>query len=180
MTSRSRSPIEGDDIGPMEAHGRRPRSIIARQSSGRATSGFADIVDLVGRINFRVEADARVWLLHVRRAGRSLAIPAVESELSGVGLAVCFAREASFPEPLLGPGRVDAASVAHELLHLFGASDKYGVPLRSFAAGSVSSRDIMRMDHDRLDRMRMDVLTAAEVGWPAPRSTRKPAGLLAR
>ena len=83
----------------------------------------------------------------------------------GVGLGVCFSREASFPEPLQGPGRVDPTTVAHELLHLFGATDKYGQPLRSFPPGSVSSRDIMRLNHDQLTRMTIDSLTASEVGW---------------
>ncbi len=73
--------------------------------------------------------------------------------VAGVGLAICYAREASFPEPLAGPGRVDPTTVAHELLHLFGATDKYGVPLDNFPPGSVPRRDIMRLDEDRLDRL---------------------------
>jgi hypothetical protein len=154
---------EGDDVGPMEAHAS-TKSVIAATRAA-ASLGFADVVDLVGRIDPRVVADARVWLFHVRRAGRSLAIPAEESEVTGVGLAVCFSREASFPEPLKGPGRVDPTTVAHELLHLFGASDKYGQALRSFPRGSVSSRDIMRLNHDQLARMTIDPLTASEVGW---------------
>ncbi len=155
--------IEGDDVGPMEAHAS-TKAVIAA-SRGAATLGFADVVDLVGRINPRVEADARVWLFHIRRSGRSLAIPAEESEVTGVGMAVCFSREASFPEPLVGTGRVDPTTVAHELLHLFGASDKYGMPLRSFPPRTVSSRDIMRLNHDQLARMTIDPLTALEVGW---------------
>ncbi len=154
---------EGDDVGPMEADA----SIKAVVGVSRAASrlGFVDVVDLLARINPRVAADARVWLLHLRRAGRSLAVPASESGVSGVGLAVCHAREASFPEPLTGPGRVDPTTVAHELLHLFGASDKYGVALRSFAPGSVTSRDVMRLNHDSLSRMTIDPLTASEIGW---------------
>ena len=169
---------EGDDVGPMEAHAS-TKSIIAA-SRAAASLGFADVADLLGRINGRVEADARVWVFHVRRAGRSLAIPAADCEVSGVGLAVCFSREASFPEPLIGPARVDATTVAHELLHLFGASDKYGVPLRSFAPGSVTSSDIMRLNHDSLPRMTIDPLTASEIGWrgavssrPAKRNARR-------
>ena len=56
------------------------------------------------------------------------------------------------------------------MLHLFGASDKYGVGLRSFAPKSVTSRDIMRLNHDQLARMTIDPLTASEVGWD-PAST---------
>ncbi len=60
---------------------------------------------------------------------------------------------------------MDPTTVAHELLHLFGATDKYGVALRSFRPGSVTSRDIMRLNHDLLSRMTIDPLTASEVGW---------------
>lgn len=159
---------EGDDVGPMEAHASTKAVVAASRAA--ATLGFADVVDLIGRVDRRVDADARVWLFHVRRAGRSLAIPAAECEVTGVGLAVCFSREASFPEPLAGSARVDPTTVVHELLHLFGATDKYGVALRSFRPGSVSSRDIMRLNHDQLARMTIDPLTASEVGWePAER-----------
>ena len=159
---------EGTDLGPMEANASTKAVVGASRAAARL--GFADVVDLLGRINPRVESDARVWLFHLRRAGRSLAIPASDCDVSGVGLAVCYAREASFPEPLVGPGRVDPTTVAHELLHLFGASDKYGVALRSFPPGSVSSRDIMRLDHDSLFRMTIDRLTASEIGWDGPSS----------
>jgi len=167
--------IEGDDIGPMEA--KATTKAVAAASRAAARLGFLDIVDLVGTIEARVEGDAKVWLVHLRRAGRSLAIPADESEGIGVGLAVGYSKEVSFPEPLQGPGRVDPTTVAHELLHLFGATDKYGQPLRSFAVGTVSSGDIMRLNHDRLSRMTIDPLTAREIGWtvaalPA-RSTKK-------
>ena len=154
---------EGDDFGPMEA--RASMKAIVAASRAAAALGFGDVVDLVRRVNSRVEADAAVWLLHVRRSGRSLAIPAEASEIPGVGLAVCFSREASFPGPLTGPGRVDPTTVAHELLHLFGASDKYGVPLRSFPTGSVSPREVMRLNHDRLAGLTIDPLTAGEIGW---------------
>ena len=154
---------EGDDVGPMEAHAS-TKAIVAA-SRAAASLGFLDVVDWLGRINARVEADVHVWLVHVRRAGRSMAIPASECDVVGVGLAVCFSREASFPEPLVGPGRVDPTTVAHELLHLFGASDKYGATLRSFGPGSVTSRDVMRLNHESLSRMTIDPLTASEIGW---------------
>ena len=163
---------EGDDLGPMEANA--STKALAGASRAAARLGFSDVVDLLARINPRIEADARVWLFHLWRSGRSLAIPAAESDVSGVGLAICYARESSFPEPLAGPGRVDPTTVAHELLHLFGASDKYGVPLRSFPSGSVTSRDVMRLDHDSLFRMTIDRLTASEIGWDGPVSVGRP------
>ena len=154
---------EGDEVGPMEADA--STKALASASRVAARLGFRDVADLLEQINRRIEVDARVWLFHVRRAGRSLALPAAESDVSGVGLAVCYAREASFPEPLAGTGRVDPTTVAHEVLHLFGASDKYGVPLRTFPVGSVSSREIMRLNHHSLYRMAIDPLTASEIGW---------------
>ena len=168
---------EGDDVGPMEADAM--TKYLAVASRAAAPLGCADLADLVARAESRVEADAHAWLLHLRGAGRSLAIAGTESELPGVGLAVCFAREASFPEPLEGPGRVDPLTVAHELLHLFGASDKYGTDLDAFPDGSVTDGDVMRMDHESLSRLRIDDRTAAEVGWGGTTrkwARKKPAG----
>lgn len=154
---------EGDGFGPMEADS--PVKALALASRVAAALGFADVADLVARADARVEADACVWLLHLRRRGRSHAIPAGDGFVDGVGLAVCYAREASFPEPLVGPARVDPTTVVHELLHLGGATDKYGVPLASFPAGSVPRRDVMRLDEERLDRLTIGRLTASELGW---------------
>ncbi len=154
---------EGDDIGPMEADP--GTKYLAMASQAAAGLGFRDVGDLMTQVGDRAEADRRAWLLHVRQAGRSIAIPTRESGIDGVSLAVCFAREASFPEPLVGPGRVDPTTVVHELLHLFGASDKYGQSLGSFPPGTVSSSEVMRLDQDWLRRLRIDRLTASEIGW---------------
>ena len=156
---------EGRDVGPMEADSMAKSMIGASRVA--ALLGFADVADLLAWINPRVPADAHAWLFHYKRRGRSHAIPASDRLVAGVGVAIGFARESSFPEPLIGPGRVDPTTVAHELLHLFGASDKYGVPLTDFPTHSVSRRDIMRLDETRLDRLRIGSLTAAEIGWPA-------------
>ena len=99
------------------------------------------------------------------RAGRSGAIGAERFRLPGGGLALCYARESNASAPLVGLPYVDPATLAHEFLHLFGASDKYGTPLRSFPDRSVTSRDIMRLDRDRLGSLRIDPLTASEIGW---------------
>ncbi|WP_435015882.1 hypothetical protein TA3x_003436 [Tundrisphaera sp. TA3] len=154
---------EGDDFGPMEAGA--AFKGIASASRVAAGLGFADVVDLAGRVEPRVDADVRVWLFHILRSGRSLAIPATDPEAPGIGLAICHAREASFPRPLDGPGRVDPVTVVHEVLHLFGASDKYGTRLEAYPRGSVGARDVMRLDHATLDRLVVGPLTAAEIGW---------------
>ena len=65
------------------------------------------------------------------------------------------------------PTITDPVTIVHEVLHLFGASDKYGVPLRSFAPGSVTNRDVMRLDETSLLRVQIDPLTAREIGWLA-------------
>ena len=155
---------EGDDVGPMEADA--TTKAIAGASRVAARLGFADVVDLVARINPRIEADAHVWLWHLKQRGRSHAIPEGDRVIDGGGLAICYARESSFPEPLTGPGRVDPVTVAHELMHLFGASDKYGVPLDSFPEREVKRSDIMRLDDFRLHHLKIGRLTGREVGWP--------------
>ena len=131
--------------------------------------GFRDAADLFQAVEARVESDAAVWLIHPRRAGRSLAVPREESGLRGVSLAVCYARESSFPEPMVGPARTDPVTVVHELLHLFGATDKYGRSLREFAPKAVTPREVMRLAETRLSRLRVDAETAREIGWaPGP------------
>jgi hypothetical protein len=154
---------EGDDVGPMEANATTKAVVMASRAASRL--GFVDVADWMRRINNRLEVDATAWLFHIRRAGRSMAISTDLSDIPGVGFAVCYAREASFPEPLSGRGRVDSTTIAHELLHLFGASDKYGIALSSYPKGWVSSREIMRLNHDSLSRMTVDPLTAIEIGW---------------
>ena len=153
----------GEEVQPIE--GQATVKALTALSRAAARLGFRDAVDLIAWANPRVEADARVWLLHPRRAGCSLAIPLDQTELKGVSLAVCYAREANFPEPLTKPPRVDPVTIAHEVLHLFGAEDKYGLPLRAFPDGTVGSRDIMRLNEMPLARYRIDPLTAREIGW---------------
>jgi hypothetical protein len=154
---------KGETMQPFEAHAVTKALTAASRAATRL--GFQDAADLIAEINPRVCADARVWLLHPRRAGHSLAVPLDETELAGVSLAVCYACEANFPEPLTRPPFTDPVTIVHELLHLFGASDKYGVSLRSFPPKSVTTREIMRLDESSLSRSRIDPLTAAEIGW---------------
>jgi hypothetical protein len=158
---------EGDHEGPLEAGA--TTKALAAFSRAAARLGFADSAELVAQIDARVEADAWVWLLHPRCEGRSLAVPERATALPGVTLAVCYAREASFPQPLTGPPYADSVTYVHELLHLFNATDKYGVPLRAYPGGQVTERDVMYLRYEQLARLRIDPLTAAEIGWaPAP------------
>jgi hypothetical protein len=159
------SPL-GEIMQPFETHA--VTKALTSASRAAASLGFADAVALIADVNPRVAADARVWLLHPRQAGHSLAVPRDETELAGVSLAVCYAREANFPEPLDRPPFTDPVTIVHELLHLFGARDKYGVSLRSFPPRSVTSREIMRLDESSLARSRIDPLTTREIGWTSP------------
>ena len=154
---------EGDHAAFFEADA--VTKALASASRASASLGFADVADLVSSIGARVEADSRVWLLHLRRAGRSHAVAAVDAPIPGVSMAVCYAREAGFPEPLRGPPYSDPVTFVHEVLHLFGALDKYGLPLRSFEPKSVTERNVMRLDSESLSRLRVDPATAAEIGW---------------
>lgn len=154
---------EGQDEGPLERDA--VTKALIGVSRAAAQLGFRDGADLVTRVNQQIEADTHVWLVHPLRAGRSLAVPLDQTELAGVSLALCYAREESFPEPLTKPPYTDPATVAHEMLHLFGATDKYGVPLRAFPAQTVTARDIMRLTHASLSRLRIDPKTADEIGW---------------
>jgi hypothetical protein len=154
---------EGDDIGPAEAD--QITKALILMSRGARQLGFRDATDMVERIAARLPGSRSVWFLHIRRGGRSLAIPLDLTELHGVCLAVCFAREASFTEPIVKLPGADAATFVHELLHLFGATDKYGVPLSEFPPGTVTAYDVMRLDHARLARLRVDPLSAAQIGW---------------
>lgn len=154
---------EGNGTGLFEAEA--PKRALILASRIALDLGFKDLSDLVERVSPEPEPDLRIWLMHQRRAGRSIAIPPHESELDGIGLAVCYPRYADFPQPLQGTPASDSATIAHELLHLVGASDKYGVPLRSYPPGQVTDRDIMRLSYPRLRQMRVDYRTAREIGW---------------
>ena len=129
--------------------------------------GFADVVRFLGHVQRSVEVDSWVVLFHLREAGRSFAVPADISLHRCVELAICYPQNAVLRRGLHGPVRPRPALYAHELLHLFGATDKYDViSLHDFAPGSVTERDIMRTGSRRLERLRIDPLTAAEIGWP--------------
>jgi hypothetical protein len=154
---------EGDRYAPADAH--EPAKLLAGVSRAAAALGFRDAIDWLARVHPRVEADAQVWLVHVRRAGCSQVVSQHDTEIGSVRLAVCYARESLFPEPLRRPPYIDPVTVAHEVLHLFDASDKYEVSLRSFPSRSVTARDVMRLSESKLSRLRVDPKTAAEIGW---------------
>lgn len=157
---------EGDAFGPHE----RDADWRATASASRAAAalGFVDLADLDSQLVSRLPCDGHAWVLHLRRAGRSFAIGIDHATLPGVPIAVTYAREASFSEPLDGPPFVDPVTIVHELMHLFGASDKYGVAFDTFAPGDVTSRDVMLLATESLARLRVDPLTAREVGWSSP------------
>lgn len=158
-------------------------------SASRALSSLnipqaRDLPQLIHTLAARLDTDHLAWLLFSRSAGRSFASREHDLGLPSAHIAVIYAAENDLPGPLLGPPRVDPATIAHELLHLFGASDKYGRSLRDYPPGAVSSRDIMRLSESRLSRLQIDPRTASELLWPphpnahekARRNTRVPGG----
>ena len=154
---------EGDGEGLHDAHA----EVNLMASVGRASQilGFRDIADLVSRIRDLVDCDTLVWLVHVRSRGRSFVVTESVSAMRGVNLAFCFAAEDDFPGRLVGPPLSDPTTFAHELLHLFGATDKYAMSLDSFPPDSVTRMDIMRLEVETLKRLRINPLTAEEIGW---------------
>ncbi|OJW27897.1 MAG: hypothetical protein BGO49_05745 [Planctomycetales bacterium 71-10] len=153
----------GGEVGLFEADmGVRAITLMSRAA---ASLGFRDAVDFVQEVAARLPGATVAWLLHLRLAGRSYAVPLDRTDLEGVSLAFCHARQANFTEPLIRPPVPRAAVLAHEVLHLFGAQDKYGWPLSHFRPGAVTDRDVMRLESERLPDLRVDPLTAMEVGW---------------
>jgi hypothetical protein len=153
----------GEAVGPFEQFA--ATKALLRATRAAVSLGFAHAPAMFREVERRLGADATVWLLHPRESGRSFAVPRDIRAPGEVGIAVCYPHESSFPEPIAGPARADPVTVAHELLHLFGASDKYGVPLSRFAPGAVTEREMMRLDEERLSRLRIDPATALEIGW---------------
>jgi hypothetical protein len=153
----------GDRYAPADS--REPEKLLITASRAAAALGFQDAVDWLLATRTRVPADVHVWLVHLRRAGCSQVVTEHDTGAGTIRLAVCYAREGLYPEPLSKVPYSDPVTIVHEVLHLFGATDKYEVPLRSFAPGTVTSQDVMRLKESRLQRLRIDPPTAAEIGW---------------
>ncbi len=143
------------------------RNGVASASRAAAGLGFADLDALIRRIEPLTDHDQIVWFVHILRAGRSSAITSVSFGNRVAGLSLCYARESTATQRLVGIPYVDPVTLAHEVLHLFGATDKYGTPLTTFGSRAVTSRDVMRLTESQLRRLRIDPLTAAEIGWAA-------------
>lgn len=139
--------------------------VLAACSAWAQQIAYRDLAEFHEEIVRRVETDHLLWLIHSRSSGRSEWVDGSETGLGGLGVAVCYAREADAPGPLPDRPYLDPVTVVHELLHAFGASDKYGTSLRRFEPADVSDRDIMRLDSERLSQVRIDPLTAREIGW---------------
>jgi hypothetical protein len=134
-----------------------------------AKLGLTDVIGMFRQVRARLVADEVVWLVHPRRAGWSFAVPREFSDWDGVCLSVCYPRWAMASEPLgRREARIEPDTVVHEILHLFGASDKYERPLRAFAPRMVTRRDVMRLSERRLARLQVDPRTALEIGWAKP------------
>jgi hypothetical protein len=155
----------GGEDALYEAHA--VTSAIASASRAASCLSSPDFIEMATKVERRVDCDHLVWLLHPRRAGQSIAVPPSLTPIPGIHLAVCFARETKFSEPL-GKGTPpfpDPVTYVHELLHLFGATDKYDRPLSAFDPADVSAHEVMALHVTALPRLRVDRLTAREIGW---------------
>lgn len=139
--------------------------LVASASRAAAEIGFHDVGDLALQVAGRLQADSVIWFVHPRSVGRSFVVPEKDTGMRGVSMAICYAQEDDLPGPLVGSPYADPSTFAHEALHLFGASDKYGVSLTEFPPGTVTEFDIMRLDFETLSRLRIDPATASEIGW---------------
>ncbi len=138
--------------------------------------GFDRPSELLEVVKQRLGADAVVGLVHPRSAGRSFVYSHNLSEVRlAAGLAICYPRYADHDTTLTRkPPATDPTTIAHELLHLFDATDKYDVPLSRFAKREVTRRDIMRLERNTLSHLRIDQLTAREIGWAGARTLVEP------
>lgn len=127
--------------------------------------GFASLLDLINTFSANVDADLVIWYLHSLSQGRSHLLAEEEGPALAPRAAICYAREDEPPDRWSGTVVPDPCTFAHELMHAFGATDKYGVSSSHFPPGEVSPHDIMRLDMNRLSQLRIDPMTARELGW---------------
>lgn len=158
--------------------------LLRAATSAAGQAGHRDLPSLVAALSADLDADHVVWFLHSLSRGQSHVLEEEHTGVPGLRLAVCYAREGTPHGPHAGPVFADPITFLHELLHLFGASDKYGGSTRRYPRGEVTGDDIMLLRHESLARLRIDPLTAREIGWlgagpppdPIQRRTRRAGG----
>jgi hypothetical protein len=133
-------------------------SAVARSLQEEGWPGLTEVLHAFER---GIGKGRLVWLVHSRSAGRSHWI---SDSLEG-RLAICYAQEESVPGPLARAPFPDPVTFVHELLHMFGATDKYGISSARFGPGMVGRNDVMLLHHERLAQLVVDPLTARELGW---------------
>jgi hypothetical protein len=157
-------------------------ALLRAASAGAIQNGYPDLPSLIAALSARANSDTVVWFLHSLSRGQSFALEDQHTGIPGLRLAVCYAREGTPHGPHDGPVFADPITFLHELLHLFGATDKYGRSLQRYPRGQLTPHDIMFLGYESLTRLRIDPLTAREIGWwdggplpePIQRRTRRP------
>jgi hypothetical protein len=141
------------------------RAVIAAMHAMAREQFGCDFEVAAQRLSSMSEADQVVWIVHSLSAGTSYYLGPDTEGLGGVRVAVCHVREEVESTPYLGTPFSDPVTFVHELLHAFGATDKYGTSANRFGVGQVSERDVMLLQTESLSRLRVDPLTARELGW---------------
>lgn len=119
--------------------------------------------EFLTQVQIDMQVDHAHLLLLVRREGRSYAATSRggQDEFDALSVAVCF---------FDGDGTgVLPATVAHELLHLYGAWDLYESPYNSRAQAAHAKRlflnDIMQASSPSINELAVKDLTAWRLGW---------------
>jgi hypothetical protein len=116
----------------------------------------------------RLDCDHVVWMVHSRSAGGSQWLNERLTGLDGMPFALCYAQEAEYNTVLESQPFANPITIVHELLHAFGATDHYGISAKRFGRRQVTAGDVMLLHDDRrLSQLRIDPLTAEEIGWVA-------------
>lgn len=119
------------------------------------------------------ECEQGLAILHVKKPGRSYALPSVAYRDDGVERVVMFLRsleikyygaeEKQEPSGIQVPER--PAAFVHELLHVFGAQDMYTPKARLHVAAKRYPDEVMLHSHRSLDSLSISGYTAYHVGW---------------
>ncbi len=129
-----------------------------------ADLGYASNMALHAALVERADGREVIPLFFVNKEGVSY----TRHTISGTAVKYCeqsiiFAYRISSPHRF--NAKRTATTVAHEILHFFGAEDYYTPDVRERLASEQAPRDVMLMDYLYLDLLEVDKATAFSIGW---------------